>query len=312
MKIINRKQLNAFGGINFIYEHLNGLQCQSTLESNLPPLANQSQYNWKDIFHSFLSIYYCGGDCIEDININLKQHLGKNPFCKIPSADRVLDRLKQLAVPSFTCRTERGTVEHDVNRNDNLAKLNTELLDKLGAFDQEELTVDYDNTIIFAEKKDSKRNYKRGRGYQPGVATINTDNILYIENRNGNSDAKPFQAETLENMFGQLKQNNVGPIDNFRADAASYQLEVIKTVTKHCTNFLSGEGTVTLKNISTPLPIGRKPGTVRATRFLWARPNSHLLKKTNTTKLIGWSLGNKRAKASRPACLHRTTTNTGP
>jgi len=240
MKVINRKQLNAFGGINFIYEHLNELKCQSILKNNLPPLANQSRYNWKDIFYSFLSIYYCGGDCIEDININLKQHLGKNPFCKIPSADRILDRLKQLAIPSFTCKTERGIVEHDVNRNENLTKLNIELLAKLGVFDKEELTVDYDNTIIFTEKKDSKRNYKRGRGYQPGVATINTNNILYIENRNGNSDAKSFQAETLENMFRQLRQNNVKPIDNFRADAASYQLKVIKTVNKYCSNFFIG------------------------------------------------------------------------
>lgn len=151
-----------------------------------------------------------------------------------------MDRLKQLANPSFTCKTKRGIVEHDVNRNNLLTKLKIELLKKIDAFDDEELTVDYDNTIIFTEKKDSKRNYKRGRGYQPGVATINTNHILYIENRNGNSDAKSFQAETLKNMFEQLKQNNVRPIDNFRADAASYQLEVIKTINEYCANFYIG------------------------------------------------------------------------
>lgn len=240
MKVINRKQINAFGGINFIYQHLDKLKFEDILESNLPKLATQTKYNWKDIFYSFLSIYYCGGDCIEDINTNLKSHIGENPFCKLPSADRVLDRFKELANPTFTCRTKRGIVDHQVNRNDSLTKLNIEILKKLDVFNSEELTIDYDNTIIFNEKNDSKRTYKRGKGYQPGVATINIDNVLFVENRNGNSDAKSFQDETLKNMFEHLKANNIKPIDNFRADAASYQLDIIKTVSKYCKNFYIG------------------------------------------------------------------------
>ncbi len=66
--------------------------------------------------------------------------------------------------------------------------------------------------------------YKRDYGYQPGVGILNEQNVLYIENRNRNSDAKAFQLDTLERMFQHLKDNNISRIDKFRADAASYQM----------------------------------------------------------------------------------------
>ncbi|MBK6785992.1 MAG: hypothetical protein IPG79_21300 [Saprospiraceae bacterium] len=49
-----------------------------------------------------------------------------------------------------------------------------------------------------------------------GVGILNEQNVLYIENRNGNSDAKAFQLDTLERMFQHLKDNNISRIDKFR------------------------------------------------------------------------------------------------
>ena len=72
---------------------------------------------------------------------------------------------------------------------------------------QNDLTIDYDNTILFTEKSDSKMTYKRNPGYQPGVCTINEEQVFYIENRNGNSDAKSFQSDTLNRIF-TLTANN--------------------------------------------------------------------------------------------------------
>ncbi len=69
--------------------------------------------------------------------------------------------------------------------------------------------------------------YKRDYGYQPGVCTLNEEFILYIENRNGNSDAKSFQIDTLNNLFGALEKYNVHKVSHFRADSASYQFEVV-------------------------------------------------------------------------------------
>jgi hypothetical protein len=240
MKIQNFKPISAFGGINFVFEHLKKNNIDKLFNQNLPVLKNQSKYKWTDIIYSVLSIYMCGGDCIEDLQTHLKDHFIKNPFVNMPSPDTVLRRLSGLLQENQICRTKRGKVDHTYNTNQLLERLNILLLKKFGVFDAEELTIDYDNTIIFNEKSDSKMTYKRNPGYQPGVCTINEQQVLYIENRNGNSDAKSFQADTLKRMFNLLKNNNIKKIDHFRADAASYQYDVIKLLNKNVKKFYIG------------------------------------------------------------------------
>ncbi len=51
--------------------------------------------------------------------------------------------------------------------------------------------------------------------------------LLYIENRNGNSDAKTFQKDTLERVFKLLDTKQPKRIKHFRADSASYQYGVV-------------------------------------------------------------------------------------
>ncbi|RPI83252.1 MAG: IS1380 family transposase, partial [Nitrosopumilales archaeon] len=198
------------------------------------------RYKWSDIIKSILAIYMCGGDCIEDLQTHFKDHFINNPFLNLPSPDTVLRRLSGLYQENQICRTKRGEVDHTFNTNQKLEKLIISLLKVSGAFDTEELTMDYDNTIIFNEKSDSKMTYKRNPGYQPGVCTINEQQVLYIENRNGNSDAKSFQSDTLSRVFKLLKDNNIKKIDHFRADAASYQYDVIDLLEKNVKNFYVG------------------------------------------------------------------------
>ena len=240
MKVQNSSTISAFGGINFVFEYLEEGNYRNLFDKYLPELARQSTYNWKDIIYSILSIYLCGGDCIEDLQIHLKPHFQKNPFVNLPSSDTVLKRLKEISENNKRCFTKRGTVEHTYNRNSKLEKLNVALLKKLGAFSKGETIIDYDNTILFNEKSDSEMTYKRNYGYQPGVCTLNEEQILYIENRNGNSDAKSFQSDTLRRMFTLLKSNGIKKADHFRADAASYQFDVIKLLEEGVKNFYIG------------------------------------------------------------------------
>lgn len=240
MKIQISKSISAFGGINFILRYLEENKLGDLFESHLPNLKAQSSYSWNDIIYSVLCIYLCGGDCIEDLHTHLKNHFQDNPFVKIPSPDTVLKRLSELSQETKTCRTNRGSVDHCFNTNTTLEQLNISLLKKLGAFNPEELVLDYDNTIIFNEKSDSKMTYKRNPGYQPGVCTINEEQVLYLENRNGNSDAKSFQADTLGRIFDLLSANKIKRVDHFRADAASYQYDVIKLLHNKVKHFYIG------------------------------------------------------------------------
>ena len=85
--------------------------------------------------------------------------------------------------------------------------------------------------MIFNNKEDSRWSYKSKNGYCPGVGIIGK-NVVFIENRNGNSDAKTLQVETLARMFSLLDQQNI-KIYAFRADGASYQMEVINLISKN-------------------------------------------------------------------------------
>ena len=237
MKIIPSTEICSFGGLNFIHDELEKLKIGDFLESELPKLPCQSIYNWKDIFYSLLSIYYCGGDCMEDAKTVLYKHFKKSPFFNLCSPDTLLRRIKDLANPNDYCQTKRGAVLHEFNYNGLLSDLNIGLLKKLGVFDSAELVVDYDNTIIFNRKKDSRMTYKKDYGYQPAICFINEHNVLYVENRNGNSGAKSFQADTLTRMFNHLESNSVRCIDRFRADSASYQYDVVRLLNDRAIKF---------------------------------------------------------------------------
>lgn len=240
MKVLQSKPISTFGGLNFVLEHLENQGIGDFLNQKLPELKAQSHYSWKDVLYALLSIYLCGGDCIEDLQTHLKSQFGDNPFVKIPSPDTVLKRLSELSVDTQNCRTKRGVVEHEYNVNAELQDINIKLLKKLGVFEDESMVLDYDNTILFNEKKDSRMTYKHNPGYQPGVCTVNENHILSIENRNGNSDAKSFQDQTLTRIFDALKSNGVRKPDHFRADSASYQYDIIQLLEKEVNHFYIG------------------------------------------------------------------------
>lgn len=240
MKVRYSNSINAFGGINFVLDEFEKLKIGNILHDNLPSLSPKSSYSWRDIFYSFSSIYFCGGTCIEDAKTILANQFGSNPIFNLCSPDTLLRRMSGLSTDQLLCNTKRGTVEHEYNINQTLTDMNIKLLKKLGEFNKDEVILDYDNTVIFTEKKGCKMSYKRDYGYQPGVCILNKNNVLYLENRNGNSDAKSFQSDTLERMFQHLKDNNITSIDIFRADAASYQHDVVKLVEKKVKSFYIG------------------------------------------------------------------------
>lgn len=236
MKVVNSSKISPFGGLNFVLSEFENKKIGSLIIKHLPTLAPQSQYNWKDIFYSFWSVLFCGGDCAEDLTVNFKSSFGSNPFMELPSADRVLERIKQLANEKIICTSKRGQSTHEFCINDSLNLLNLRLLKRLKAIDTKKAyTLDYDNTYIFCDKADARNTYLKQYGYAPGVGFVGK-NVVYLENRNGNTDAQTLQEDTLQRMFVMLKKQNV-VIDKFRADSASYKLATLSLIASNTRTF---------------------------------------------------------------------------
>ncbi len=235
MKILKSSHISPFGGLNFVLEEFEKQNVGKLLKGHLPVLPAQCKYSWKDILYAFWSIYFCGGDCIEDIQANLGNHLKANPIFNVPSSDRLLDRFKELTLPKSILKSPRGLVNHEFGINKDLNDLNIKLLKSLKCLSKPNLTLDYDNTIIFTNKLDSAKTYKKAYGYQPGVGIIG-HNIIYVENRNGNSNPRTLQEETLYRMFSLLDENGI-KVTHFRADSGSYLYEVVRLVNEKVNTF---------------------------------------------------------------------------
>lgn len=236
MKIIkSQQQITPFGGLTFVYQFLENKHIGQLINNYLFDLPKQSKYSWKDIIYSLWAIPFCGGDCIEDLSINLKNYIQAIPYFKTPSSDSVLKRLKELAKPQQTLISKYYGKSHNFSINMALNRLNLKLIKKMGGINNDTIILDYDNTILLNEKADSRMTYIKQKGYCPGVGIIG-DKIVYVENRNGNSDAQTFQAKTVNRMFKLLKSEGIR-IDVFRADSASYQLQVIEAAKKYTKRF---------------------------------------------------------------------------
>jgi len=228
MKVLNSSSVSPFGGLNFVIKEAINLKLSKVFDENLPLLPKQSKYSWFDIILSYWSVFFCGGDCAEDLAVNLKEGLGNNPLISIPSPDRLLSRVKSLTTPSQLFSTKRGSKDHHFSISNKLNRLNLRMLSLLPDFQKENVVLDYDNTLIFTQKADSQRTYKKENGYNPGVGLIGK-NVVYVENRNGRSNAHILQHETIDRMCSLLKEAEIS-IDAIRADSASYTYEIVKAM----------------------------------------------------------------------------------
>ena len=79
-----------------------------------------------------MSVYFCGGSCIEDIITHLMYHLSLHPTLRTCSADTMLRAIKELTQDniSYTSDTDKT---YDFNTAD---KLNTLLLNCLLSIEQ--------------------------------------------------------------------------------------------------------------------------------------------------------------------------------
>ena len=227
--------VSPFSGISFINGAFDKIGMSQLIDNELGARVKTVGFSYSDIIKNLCNVFYCGGDCAEDIQTHLGKHLKSIPGNHVPSADTILRGVKEIATDNSTFISKQEN-RYDFNINTRLNKLNikslmlTKQLIKGTYYD-----FDYDNQIIATEKYDTKRTYKHTKGYCPGVATIG-NKIVYIENRDGNANVKFEQASTLFRAYNLLKKNGI-KINRSRMDAGSYSKEVINVVASNSNLF---------------------------------------------------------------------------
>lgn len=168
-----------------------------TIDSTLGLRCTMFGYQYSEILRSLMCVYLCGGSCIEDVTTHLMKHLSLHPTLRTCSADTILRAIEELTCKNITYKSASGN-SYDFNTAD---KMNCLLIKALLATGQlksgQEYDFDFDHQFIETEKYDAKPTYKKFLGYSPGVAVIN-DMIVGIENRDGNTNVRFNQKETLE------------------------------------------------------------------------------------------------------------------
>lgn len=219
-KVINSsKKINPFGGIFFVINDLKNKGIAKLIDSHLGKRVKQAKYSYSDILLNWTYCNLCGAERLEDI-----EKLRESLDIKLPSHDALGTVMK-----SFATKTEIITQEkdHQFNIHKPLNNLMVDTALKLGLLTKRKpYTLDYDNTIIEAKKYDSTKTYIHSYGYQPGVSFI--DKIpVYIEGRNGNSNASYKLTETIKRTMDILDGKGI-KIKRFRSDAAASQIKLMR------------------------------------------------------------------------------------
>ena len=231
---IKFEKLTPFGGIFSIMEQFDALLSQ-TIDSTLGLRCKFYGYQYSEIFRSLMCVYFCGGTCIEDVSAHLMKHLSLHPWLRTCSADTILRAIEELTCKNTTYISDSGK-SYDFNIADQMNRLLINSLLKTGQLEAgKEYDIDFDHQYIETEKFDAKPTYKKFLGYGPGVAVIG-DNIVGIENRDGNTNVRFCQKATLERIFNRLENAGIR-ISRARMDCGSCSEEIVSMVESHCKLF---------------------------------------------------------------------------
>ena len=162
---IKSEKLTPFGGIFSIMEQFDST-LSSVIDSTLGLRCSSFGYQYSEIVRSLMSIYFCGGSCIEDVTTHLMNHLSLHPTLRTCSSDTILRAIKELTQGNISYTSDTGK-NYDFNT---AHTLNTLLLNCMFASGQlkegEMYDVDFDHQIIETEKYDAKPTYKKFLGYR--------------------------------------------------------------------------------------------------------------------------------------------------
>ena len=167
----------------------------------------------------------------------LIEQFRQKPDTLLPSADTVGRGLKELAEENFVYKSETSGRSYSFNTAEKLNVFLLRMIRKMGLIKVgSHVDLDFDHQFILAHKFDTKYSYKQDHSYFPGWAS--TEGIIVgDENRNGNTNVKFHQEDTLRRIMDCVTSELDAVIERFRTDSGSYSKEIIQTVESRCNTF---------------------------------------------------------------------------
>jgi len=118
---IKSERLTPFGGLFSIMEQFDST-LSSVIDSTLGLRCRSFGYQYSEIIRSLMSIYFCGGSCIEDVTTHLMNHLSLHPTLRTCSSDTILRAIKELTQENISYTSDMGKT-YDFNTADTLNTL---------------------------------------------------------------------------------------------------------------------------------------------------------------------------------------------
>ena len=139
------------------------------IDKVLGPRCTSYCYQYSEIVGSLSSVYFCGGDCVEDVTSHLMPHLSLHPTLRTCSSDTILRGIKELSTTNTTYTSETGR-SYDFNTAVRLNRLLVKILVSTGQLlAGKSYDLDFDHQFIETEKYDAKMTYKKFTGYSDDI-----------------------------------------------------------------------------------------------------------------------------------------------
>ena len=109
-------------GVNIFNHGAFDSTLSSVIDSTLGLRCKSFGYRYSEIIRSLMSIYFCGGSCIEDVTTHLLNHLSLHPTLRTCSSDTILRAIKELTQENISYTSDTGK-NYDFNTADTLNTL---------------------------------------------------------------------------------------------------------------------------------------------------------------------------------------------
>ena len=128
---IKSEKITPFGGKFHVREHFPRF-VDPVIDKVLGLRCSSFGYQYSEIIRAVFSVFCCGGDCMEDLNLYLKDVLSERPHTRVPSADTVLRGIEELATENISYTAEKTGNVYDFNTAEKLNQLLIKLLLAIG------------------------------------------------------------------------------------------------------------------------------------------------------------------------------------